>query len=52
MVIGFDARLVSETLKALDCDNVELSFGGPKMPMIVKAENSDFRAIVLPVNLE
>lgn len=51
LTIGFDARLVLETLKAFDCDNVGLSFGGPKMPMIVEAEDSDFRAMVLPVNL-
>jgi len=51
LTIGFDARLVLETLKAFDCENVGLSLEGPKMPMIVEAENSDFRAIVLPVNL-
>ncbi len=51
LTIGFDARLVLETLKAFDCDNVGLSLEGPKMPMIVEAEDSDLRAIVLPVNL-
>ncbi|MCI8860677.1 MAG: DNA polymerase III [Lachnospiraceae bacterium] len=49
LTIGFDARLVSETLKAFDCDNIGISFSGPKMPMIVEAEDSDFKAIVLPV---
>lgn len=49
LTIGFDARLVLETLKAFDCENVGVSFGGPKMPMIVEAEDSDFKAIVLPV---
>lgn len=49
LTIGFDARLVLETLKAFDCENVGLSFGGPKMPMIVEAEDSDFKTIVLPV---
>lgn len=28
LTIGFDARLVLETLKAFDCENVGLSFGG------------------------
>lgn len=51
LTIGFDARLVLETLKAFDCDNVGISLGGAKMPMIVEAEDSDFRAIVLPVSL-
>lgn len=49
LTIGFDARLVLETLKAFDCENVGLSFGGPKMPMIVEAEDSNFKTIVLPV---
>lgn len=49
LTIGFDARLVLETLKAFDCENIGLSFGGPKVPMIVEAEDSDFKTIVLPV---
>lgn len=49
LTIGFDARLVIETLKAFDCDNVGISFGGSKMPMIVEAEDSDFKTVVLPV---
>lgn len=49
LTIGFNARLVLETLKAFDCENVGISFGGPKMPMIVEAEDSDFKTIVLPV---
>ncbi len=47
--IGFDAKLVAETLKAFGCDNVGLSFRGPKMPMLIESEDSDFRALVLPV---
>lgn len=49
LTIGFDARLVLETLKVFDCGSVGISFGGPKMPMIVEAEGSNFKAIVLPV---
>lgn len=49
LTIGFDARLVLETLKAFDCENVGISFGGPKIPMIVEADDSDFKSIVLPV---
>lgn len=49
LTIGFDARLVLETLKAFDCDNVGISLEGPQMPMIVESEDSDFKAIVLPV---
>lgn len=49
LTIGFDARLVLETLKAFDCDNVSISLDGSKMPMVVEAEDSDFKTIVLPV---
>lgn len=49
LTIGFNARLVLETLKAFDCENVGISFGGPKMPMIVEDEDSNFKAMVLPV---
>lgn len=49
LTIGFDAILVLETLKAFDCDNVGISLESPRMPMIVEAEDSDFKAIVLPV---
>lgn len=49
LIIGFDARLVIETLKAFDCDNVKIQMASPKNPMIVEAEDSDFKAMVLPV---
>lgn len=49
LTIWFDARLVLETMRAFDCENVKLSFGGSKMPMIVEAEDSDFKTIILPV---
>lgn len=49
LTIGFDARLVVETLKAFDCENVKIQMASPKNPMIVEAEDSDFKAIVLPV---
>lgn len=52
LTIGFNARLVLETLKAFDCENVAISFDGPKSPMIVEAEDSDFKALVLPVMLK
>lgn len=51
LTIGFDARLVLETLKAFDCDNVGISLEGPKLPMIIEAEDSDFKTIVLPVKI-
>ncbi|WP_300781987.1 DNA polymerase III [uncultured Acetatifactor sp.] len=52
LTIGFDARLVSETLKAFDCENIRISFGSPKMPMTIESEDSDFKAIVLPVAIK
>ena len=49
LTIGFDTRLVIETLKAFDCENVGVQLMGAKHPMIVEAEDSDFKTIVLPV---
>ncbi len=49
ITIGFDARLVIETLKAFDCENVKIQMSSPKNPMIVETEDSGFKAIVLPV---
>lgn len=51
LAIGFDARLVIETLKAFDCENVRVQLAAEKMPMIIEAEDSDFKSIVLPVML-
>ncbi len=52
LTIGFDARLVLETLKAFDCENVKLSFESSKIPMIVEDGDSNFKAIVLPVAIK
>lgn len=49
MVIGFNSRLVLETLKAHTGEDISLSFGGSKQPVIV---NSDaMKSIVLPVQI-
>ena len=52
LTIGFNAKLVLETLKAFDCNNIRISFSDPKMPMVIEAEDSDFKAIVLPVAIK
>ena len=51
LTIGFNAKLVIETLKAFDCCNIAINFENAKMPMIIEAEDSDFKAMVLPVAL-
>lgn len=51
LTIGFNVRLVIETLKAFDCDNVAINLESNRMPMIIEAEDSDFKAMVLPVAL-
>lgn len=52
ITIGFNAKLVIETLKAFDCENVGIQLSSPKQPMVVEAEDSDFKAIVLPVAIK
>lgn len=39
--LGFDSRLVLETLKAFTCDNIALGFTSPRTPMIVEAEDRE-----------
>lgn len=51
MRIGFSSKLVLETIKAFTCDNITLNFSNGSMPMIVEAEDSDMKAMVLPVKL-
>lgn len=51
LTIGFNAKLVVKTLKAFGCYNIALNFENAKKPMIIEAEDSDFKAIVLPVAL-
>lgn len=50
--IGFNPRLLMDSLKSFDCDNVSLAFTSNKMPLIIKAEDSDMTALVLPVNIK
>lgn len=52
MMIGFNPRLVIECLKSFTCDNVALQLSGSKAPMIIEAEDSDLKALVLPVALK
>ena len=49
--IGFNPRLLIDSLKSFECDNVSLSFTSGKMPAIIRAEDSDMTALVLPVNI-
>ena len=49
LTIGFDPRLVIETIKAFDCENIAINLESAKAPMIIEAEDSDFKAMVLPV---
>lgn len=49
ITISFNPKLIIDTLKAFDCENVYLYLAGVKTPMIVKAEDSDFVAMIAPV---
>lgn len=51
LTIGFNAKLVMETLKAFDCCNIAINFENARMPMIIESEDSDFKAMVLPINM-
>lgn len=50
--IAFDPKLLLDCLKAFSCENVSISFATAKTPAIIKAEDSDMTALVLPVNFK
>ena len=49
--IAFNSRYVLETIKAFTCENITLNYSTPTSPMIVQAEDSDMKALVLPIRL-
>jgi DNA polymerase III beta subunit len=49
--IGFSSKLVLESIKAFTCENISLNFTSAVQPMIVEAEDSDMKVVVLPVKL-
>jgi DNA polymerase III beta subunit len=50
--IAFDPRLLMDSVKAFDCENISMEFSSAKMPAIIKAEDSDMTALVLPVSFK
>lgn len=52
LIIGFNAKLIIETLKAFESKNIAIQMAGPKQPIIVKTKDSNFRALVLPVAMK
>lgn len=50
--IGFNPNLLIESLKAFECENVSLAFENGKRPAIIRAEDSDMTALVLPCSVK
>lgn len=50
--IAFDPRLMMDSLKAFECDTVTLELTSAKQPALIKADDSDMTALVLPVNFK
>ena len=48
--IAFDPTLVMECVKAFECENISIAFTSKRHPAIIRAEDSDMTALVLPVN--
>lgn len=48
-MIAFNSRLVMETLKAFECEDVDIQLKESKYPAIIEDKSSHFRAVVLPV---
>ncbi len=52
LTIGFNPILVLETMKAFECENVKIFLGGPRQPVMIEDDSSDFKALVLPVRID
>lgn len=50
--IAFDPRLMMDSLKAFECDTVTMELTSAKFPALIKADDSDMTALVLPVNFK
>ena len=52
LTIGFNPSLVLETMKAFECENVKIFLGGPRQPVTIEDDSSDFKALVLPIRID
>lgn len=51
--IGFNAKYLTDALKATECDQVTLNFNGPLAPMLIlPAEGDGFVYMVMPMRLK
>lgn len=48
--IGFNPNLLLKMLKSFDCDEVRLNLISPKAPMMIENTETDYLALLLPVN--
>lgn len=49
--IGFNPNIIIETLRAMEQEEIQLSFTDSKRPMYMTETGSEFRALILPVAL-
>ena len=52
LTIGFNPKLLIPALKTVPDEDITINLSSPKHPMIVKSEESDFKALVLPVAIK
>lgn len=50
--IGFNSKLVLDAIKSFNCENVRMSFTSPVTPMLIEDEDSNMKAMVLPVKIQ
>lgn len=49
--MGFDPKLIVETLKSYDESSVNIHFIGPKQPVVIDCEGVDQKSLILPVSI-
>lgn len=51
LLIGFNPNLLIDCLKSFSCESLSLTFESGNAPLIIKAEDSEMMALILPVKL-
>ncbi|MCR5329607.1 MAG: DNA polymerase III subunit beta [Lachnospiraceae bacterium] len=51
LTIAFNPKLLSECIRAMDGEEVNMTFNGAKAPLMIRTDSSAFLTVVLPVNL-
>lgn len=50
--VSFNSKLITDSIKALKCQNVRLEFAGSNERVLISPEDSRIRALIMPIRTE